>query len=60
MAIKIGKTIWDTEESPSMALWRLLRSDVITDGGHHKQWYLEQIAKILNIPLPEHDRGIAP
>lgn len=38
----------------------LLQEAVQTDGGHHKQWYLEEIAKILGIILPEHDEGIAP
>ena len=38
----------------------LLREAVDTDGAHHKQWYLEQIAERLEIPLPEHKPGIAP
>lgn len=38
----------------------LLHSAVTTDGGHHKQWYLERIAEELGIALPEHDEGIAP
>ncbi len=33
---------------------------VVTDGAHHKQWYLEQIAGIMEVALPEHDEGIAP
>ena len=33
-----------------------------TDGGHHKQWYLEKIAQELEIDLNdiEHEKGIAP
>jgi len=33
-----------------------------TDGAHHKQWYLEEIAKMLEIDLSnsEHDKGLAP
>jgi len=38
----------------------LLQEAVVTDGGHHKQWYLEQIAKGLKVPLPDHKEGIAP
>lgn len=38
----------------------LLEDAVCTDGAHHKQWYLEQIAEALNIDLPEHEEGIAP
>ena len=36
----------------------LVRDAVITDGAHHKQWYLEQIAQRLELSLPEHDEGI--
>ena len=36
----------------------LVRDAVITDGGHHKQWYLEQIAQRLELSLPDHDEGI--
>jgi len=36
----------------------LLQEAVQTDGGHHKQWYLEQIAARLGVDLPEHDPGI--
>ena len=38
----------------------LLQSAVSTDGGHHKQWYLEQAAAQLEVTLPEHEAGIAP
>jgi hypothetical protein len=34
-----------------------------TDGEHHKQWYLEQIAKVLGIELVaelDYEKGIAP
>ena len=35
---------------------------LITEGGHHKQWYLIQIAKKLGIDLNEYDieEGVAP
>lgn len=39
-------------------LANLLQEAVQTDGAHHKQWYLEQIAGRLGIELPEHDEGI--
>ena len=38
----------------------LLKEAVSTDGAHHKQWYLEQIAEKLNLVLPDHEEGIAP
>ena len=33
-----------------------------TDGGHHKQWYLEQIAHELSVDLDllDYEEGIAP
>lgn len=40
-------------------LYELLNNAVTTDGSHHKQWYLEQIAKNLKIPLRDHEDGIA-
>lgn len=41
-------------------LTTLLREAVLTDGNHHKQWYLEQIAKSLGIDLPDHESGVVP
>jgi hypothetical protein len=38
----------------------LLRLAIKTDGAHHKQWVLEEIAAILNIKLPSHTPGIEP
>ena len=38
----------------------LVRKAVITDGAHHKQWYLERIAQRLELSLPDHDEGIIP
>lgn len=38
----------------------LLQAAVTTDGEHHKQWYLEQIAETLGIELQSHEPGIAP
>jgi len=42
------------------AITPLVVDAVNTDGGHHKQWYLEAIAEALQIALPPHDDGIAP
>ena len=41
-------------------LKELLNDGVCIDGGHHKQWALEQIALVLSIELDEHEEGIAP
>ena len=38
----------------------LLRDAVNTDGGHHKQWFLEEVASRLGVALPPHQNGIAP
>lgn len=42
----------------------LIEDGLCTDGGHHKQWYLEKIAKTLGIKLDgkdtEWESGIAP
>jgi hypothetical protein len=31
----------------------LATSGLLTDGGHHKQWYLEEILKALDVDLDE-------
>ena len=40
----------------------LILDGLLTDGGHHKQWYLEEIAKALDIDLSneEYEEGVAP
>lgn len=40
----------------------LIMDGLCTDGAHHKQWYLEQIAKELEINLDkvDYEDGIAP
>lgn len=38
----------------------LLLNSVTTDGAHHKQWHLEQIAEALGVVLPDHEAGVAP
>ncbi len=40
-------------------LEELLIAGVITDGAHHKQYILEEIAKIFKLILPNHEKGIA-
>jgi hypothetical protein len=36
----------------------LARDGLQTDGGHHKQWYLEQILEACGQPAPDHDPGV--
>lgn len=62
-----GSRVHDTEILARLAEKRVIHSlkymlqkAVTTDGGHHKQWYLEQLAAELEVELPEHDEGIAP
>ena len=38
----------------------LINDAMITDGGHHKQWYLNEIAKELDIDPETEDKGVAP
>ncbi|MHB1764935.1 MAG: hypothetical protein ACYCS1_05295 [Gammaproteobacteria bacterium] len=41
----------------------LIMQGLITDGEHHKQWYLEQIAKKLGIELVgklNYEQGVSP
>ena len=39
-----------------------IKDALISDGEHHKQWYLEELAQHLNIDLSEfdHEPGILP
>jgi hypothetical protein len=39
-------------------LTELLGGAVMNDSAHRKQWYLEKIAFLLEIDLPEHEDGI--
>ena len=44
-------------------LYILIQEALFTNGVHHKQWYLEEIVKELNISLPDENMyipGIAP
>jgi hypothetical protein len=43
-------------------LERLIVDGIREDEGHHKQWYLEQIATLVGIDIEgyEFERGIAP
>ncbi len=57
----IPKTFVDAARmvaDPSLA--DFLADAVTQDGGHHKQWYLEELATHLGIDLPDHEPGIAP
>jgi len=47
-----------------MSIKDLIIEALLTDGEHHKQWYLEQIAKKIGLDLKhfkgQYDKGIAP
>lgn len=46
-----------------MTVRDMIIEGLLTDGAHHKQWYLEQIAGQLGIELPRNldcEPGIAP
>jgi hypothetical protein len=56
----LGCASWKAEDD---FLDQLVIDALYTDGGHHKQWYLEQIADALGIEHTiycGHDEGIAP
>ncbi len=45
----------------------LLKDGLQTDGSHHKQWYLNEVLKLINADIAKdvemhwtHDKGIAP
>lgn len=50
-----------TEEEADK-LFGLLELGLTTDGGHHKQWALVEIAKLFNIEVPDEleEDAIAP
>lgn len=59
------KVVWTDSVSDvaidKVALSNLILEAIFTEGGHHKQYYLEEIADTLGIELPEdHEEGIAP
>lgn len=50
---------WKRRTAESIAL--LLQDAVQCDGGYHKQWYLERIAALLDVPLnADHNPGSPP
>ena len=53
----LGKKLTIEQEAE---LVELLQMGIETDGGHHKQWCLVQVAKILGVPFVTDDEGIAP
>ena len=68
--LKVGQK--RVEKATAIALGRIEKATaiavdgLITDGGHHKQWYLEQILIALGVNMDElrdtldWDEGIAP
>ena len=52
----------DLEHSEVREALELAYDGLYIDGGHHKQWYLEQIILALggSLEAEEHDEGIAP
>jgi hypothetical protein len=50
------------EREREIVLKELVRDGITEDAAHHKQWYLEQIAKNLGIDISdlEYERGIPP
>jgi hypothetical protein len=42
------------------AITAIVSHGLHTDGAHHKQWYLEQVAKHLGLPVTGYEPGVAP
>lgn len=56
-----GGRLWGTTKPNLAQAMHYAEEGLHIDGGHHKQWYLEEILKALGAPLPpdtEVDRGI--
>ncbi len=55
-------SVWMVGQKAKTAI--MIKNALLTDGGHHKQWYLEQIAKEQGIDLSDikgsYEKGIAP
>lgn len=47
----------DDKNNQRIKQW--VRDALLTDGAHHKQWYLEKIAAVIGAEV-EHQPGIAP
>ena len=53
----------DRMNSERQQVINLIQQGLMTDGAHHKQWYLEEILKRMNVrnaEIPDHEDGIAP
>jgi hypothetical protein len=42
------------------AMTAIVSHGLHTDGAHHKQWYLEQVAKHLGLTVTGYEPGVAP
>lgn len=52
----------DSYDPALLGIGDLIAWALVTDGAHHKQWFLERIAERLGVDLSDsdHDLGIAP
>jgi hypothetical protein len=50
------------DQTPALTsdLTDLVQAGLTTDGAHHKQWYLEQVAKLMGLPVTGYEHGTAP
>ena len=51
-----AKAYWETRATAHP----LIHDALVTDGECHKQWFLEQLAQLFHIDIPEHEPGISP
>ncbi len=51
-----------TDNKDVIEIERMFDKALSTDGAHHKQWYLQQIAKMLGFDFDkcDYEKGIAP
>lgn len=57
---EVARNIHRKGENQYIELSALLNEAVAIDNSQCKQWYLEEIARILDVELEEHEAGIAP
>lgn len=61
--LRAGRSVYELNVGPFLgdqraAIAAILGAAVTTDGAHHKQHDLEEIAQLLGVELPDHEPGI--
>jgi len=66
-AVKVAWGSWQAARERDKRIIEVLKDGLQTDGAHHKQWYLNEVMKLINADIAKdvethwtHDGGIAP